>query len=276
MVCSRLIPGLCVLSLAMTVYWSLSREPLNDVRANSANELTMTIMPMVSDPGDVAAGLGLPRAFGRYSGTLWWSAHPIESDPAYPRYAGRFTQANLAHYLIRRPGLTARIFASGADPYLIFRNTNLGTYPLGSGHAPRSQDCRDCLLMGVSRAMRWTGLVGVLAYWIACLSGAGLLLRRSRRGERRRGFALVGLVLIGCTVIQYITAVYGEGNEVIKHMVIALFTASIAPIWLLAGALDKPPGARLPPGPGEQDADLVVVADHPREQAAGPAAVAES
>ena len=252
----RLIPGVCVLSLAMTMYWSLSREPLNDVRANPGNELTMTIMPMVSDPGDAAAGLGLPRSFGRYSGTIWWGAHPIENDPAYPRYASRFTQANLAHYLIGHPGLTARIFASGAGPYLTFRNTNLGSYPAGSGHAPRSQECRDCLLMDVSRAMRWTGLTGVLAYWVACLAAAALLLRRSRRGSRRRGFALVALVLTGCTVIQYVTAVYGEGNEVIKHMVIALFTASLAPIWLLAGALHNPPRAGLPPGPGEQDADL--------------------
>jgi hypothetical protein len=260
----RLIPAVCVLSLAMTVYWSLSREPLNDVRANPANELTMTIMPMVSHPGDVAAGLGLPRAFGRYSGTLWWSAHPIENDPAYPRYAGRFTQAHLAHYLIGHPGLTARIFAGGAGPYLIFRNTNLGSYPIGSGHAPRSQECRDCLLMDVSRAMRWSGLAGILAYWMACVAGAVLLLRRSRWGDRRRGFALVALVLIGCTVIQYVTAVYGEGNEVIKHMVIALFTASIAPIWLLAGALHKPARAGLSLGPGERDADLVVAADRAR------------
>lgn len=170
----RLIPGLCVLSLAVTVFWGLSREPRSDLRANPANELIMTIMPMVPDPGAAAAGLGLPRAFGRYRGTLWWSAHPIENDPAYPRYADRFTQANLAHYLIGRPGLTARTFASGAAPYLTFRNTNPGTYPTGSGHAPGSQECRDCPLMDVSRAMRWTGLAGVLAYWIACLAGAGL------------------------------------------------------------------------------------------------------
>jgi hypothetical protein len=249
----RFIPGLCVASLAVTVFWSLSREPPGDVRVNSADELTMTIMPLVSDPGAAAAGLGLPRAFGRYSGTLWWSAHPIEDDPAYPRYADRFTQANLAHYLIGRPGLTARIFASGAGPYLTFRNTNLGSYPAGPGHAPRSQECRDCLLMDVSRAMRWAGLAGVLAYWMACLAGAGLLLRRSRRGDRRRGFALVALVLTGCTVIQYVTAVYGEGNEVIKHMVIALFTASIAPIWLLAGALAASPRA----GPSLDSRDQV-------------------
>jgi hypothetical protein len=235
----RLIPGLCVLTLALTAYWSLTRQPLNDGRANAGNELTMTIMQMFPDAGDAAAGLGLPRAFGRYSGSTWWSAHPIEDDPAYPRYASRFTQANLAGYLAGHPGLTARIFASGARPYLTFRNTNLGSYPIGSGHVPRSQECRDCLLMDVSRAMRWTGLAGVLAYWTACVVGAILLMRRSRRGDRRRGFALVALVLIGCTVIQYVTAVYGEGNEVIKHLVIALFTASLAPIWLLAGALHQ-------------------------------------
>lgn len=260
----RLIPGLCVLTLAMTAYWSLTREPLNDVRANAGNELTMTIMQRFPDAGDAAAGLGLPRAFGRYSGSTWWSAHPIENDPAYPRYASRFTQANLARYLTGHPGLAARIFASGAGPYLTFRNTNLGSYPIGSGHAPRSQECRDCLLMDVSRAMRWTGLAGVLAYWGACLAGAALLVRRSRPGDRRRGFALAALVLTGCTVIQYVTAVYGEGNEVIKHMVIALFTASIAPIWLLAGAVSKPSPAGLALDAGEQDADLVLGADHAR------------
>ena len=239
----RLIPGLCVLTLAMTAYWSLTRQPLNDARANAGNELTMTIMQMFPDAGDAAAGLGLPRAFGRYSGSTWWSAHPIEDDPAYPRYASRFTQANLAGYLAGHPGLAARIFACGARPYLTFRNTNLGSYPVGSGHAPGSQECRDCLLMDVSRALRWTGLAGVLAYWIACVAGAMLLMRRSRPGDRRRGLALVALVLIGCTVIQYVTAVYGEGNEVIKHMVIALFAASLAPIWLLAGALHHAPRA---------------------------------
>jgi hypothetical protein len=247
----RLIPAMCVLTLAITVYWSLTREPLNDARANAADELTMTIMPMFPDAGAAAAALGLPRAFGRYSGTTWWSANPIENDPAYPRYASRLTQANLARYLTGHPGLTARIFASGAGPYLTFRNTNLGSYPIGSGHAPGSQECRDCLLMDVSRAMRWTGLAGVLAYWTACLAGAALLVRRSRPGDRRRGFALVALVLTGCTVIQYVTAVYGEGNEVIKHMVIALFTASIAPIWLLASALCTSP--RAGPSLGSRD-----------------------
>jgi hypothetical protein len=258
----RLIPALCVLSLAMTVYWSLSRQPLTYVHVNSADELTMTIMPMVPDAGAAAAGLGLPRAFGRYIGTSWWSAHPIEADPAYPRYQGRFTQANLARYLIGRPGLTARIFAGGAEGYLTFRNTNLGSYPIGYGHAAGSQECRDCLLMDISRAMRWTGLAGVLAYWTACLAGAALLVRRSRPGDRRRGFALVTLVLIACTVIQYVTAVYGEGNEVIKHMVIALFTASIAPVWLLAGALHQLPGA------GPQVRNHRVPSDIPRSASA--------
>jgi len=34
------------------------------------------------------------------------------------------------------------------------------------------------------------GLAGILAYWMACVAGAVLLLRRSRGGDRRRGFAL--------------------------------------------------------------------------------------
>ena len=248
------IPGLCVLTLAVTVFWSLSREPRSDVRVNSADELTMTIMPMVSDLGAAAAGLGLPRAFGRYSGTLWWSAHPIEDDPAYPRYADRFTQANLAHYLIGRPGLTARIFASGACLVPDLPEHQPGQLPGLAWVTLRAVRNAGTACSRTSRGRcggpGWPG--SWRTGWPAW-PGAGLLLRRSRRGDRRRGFALVALVLIGCTVIQYVTAVYGEGNEVIKHMVIALFTASIAPIWLLAGVLCTSP--RAGPSPGSRGAD---------------------
>lgn len=66
-----------------------------------------------------------------------------------------------------------------------------------------------------------------------------LLIAMSVPGGRRRAFGLVGLALIGCTVVQYATAVYGGGNEVTKHLSLALYTAALAPVWLVAGALHR-------------------------------------
>ena len=77
----QLIPALCVLTLAVTVFWSLSREPRSDVRVNSADELTMTIMPMVSDPGAAAAGLGLPARSAGTAGPSGGARTPSRTTP---------------------------------------------------------------------------------------------------------------------------------------------------------------------------------------------------
>jgi hypothetical protein len=93
------------------------------------------------------------------------------------------------------------------------------------------------VLEDISHALSWTGFTGVLLYWLACVSAALWLIRTSVARSRRRGFALSSLMLIGCTLIQYATSVYGEGNEVTKHLSIALFAASLTPVLLAAGAL---------------------------------------
>lgn len=234
----RIVPALCVLSLAATAGWNLHSERLQDAQVNFGNEVTMTIMPLTSDPAQVAVGLGLPASFGRYSGSSWWSLHPIEKDPRYPRYADKFTDANLGRYLSGHPVLAAKVFASGAGAYYTFRAGYLGSYAMSAGYGSWAQECRVCLIQNVSHSLSWAGIGGVLAYWLACAAAALLLVRRSLPGSRRRGFALVALTLIGCTLVQYITSVFGEGNEVTKHLSVALFAACLAPLWLAAAALN--------------------------------------
>jgi len=236
---ARLVPALCVLSLAATAGWSLASESRDDQHVNFANEMTMTIMPMSGNPGQVAVDLGLPRSFGRYSGSNWWSPQTVVHDPLFHHYQSRFTQPVLVRYLAEHPVMAARIASGGATSYLDFRNPVLGTYPIDSGYAQESQECRDCLLMDVSHAMRWAGFPGILLYWTACAAGAIWLLRTSRPTTRRRGFALVTLTLLACTLLQYATAVYGEGNEVTKHLSVALLAASLAPVWIAAGATQE-------------------------------------
>ena len=240
----RIVPALCVLSLALTAAWSLSNEVQIDKRVNFANEVTLSIMPLTHDPSAVATGLGLPASWGKYSGSNWWSPQSMYSDPQYPEYESKFTDGNLAHYLAEHPVLAARVFAGGAGPYLSFRETNLGTYPANAGYVPESQECRDCLLLDVSHSLEWTGFTGVALYWLACIAAAGYLWRTSRPGTRRRAAAVTSATLIGCVLVQYLTAVYGEGVEVVKHLSVGLFAASLTPIWLGVGALTETRGRR--------------------------------
>lgn len=236
---ARAVPAICALTLVLTAAWSLSNAVPKDKQINAAEEITMTIMPISGNPAQVADGLGLPRSFGQYSGTAWWGAKTIESDPLYSRYQNRITQANIARLFAAHPTLAARVFAGGATSYLDFREGYLGSYAIDAGQPPGSQECRVCILQNVSHAMRWSGFPGVLAYWLACIAGALLLIRTSRAGTRRRAYGLVSMALISAAVIQYATAVYGEGNEVVKHLSVGLFAAALAPLWLIAGALHK-------------------------------------
>lgn len=233
----RVLPAVGALSIAATAAWVTSGQPPHFEKINVANVVTMTIMPQSADPGEVAVELGFPRSFGRYSGSHWWSQQPIHADAHYPANRDLLTRANLAGYLASHPAGAIRLLASGADDYLAFRLDYLGTYPEDAGRGPGSQECRLCLLPTISRAFVATGIAGIAAYWLTCAIAAGFLVRRSDPDTLRRGFAIVALTLIGCTMVQYVTAVAGEGNEVVKHLVIALYAAALAPIWLLAGAL---------------------------------------
>lgn len=233
----RVLPALCVVALLATAGWSMAQESREDQEINTAQEVTMTLMPMVTDPGQLAVDFGLPRSFGQYSGTNWWSANPIEDDPSFSHYRTRFSRSNLVRYFAEHPTMSARVFSGGADAYLTFRANYLGNYAADSGQPPQHQECRVCVVQGVAHAFKWSGFPGILVYWLACLAGAAWLIRTGSPNSRRRGFGLVTLTLLGSTVVQYATAVYGEGNEVTKHLAVAVFTAALAPVWIAAGAL---------------------------------------
>lgn len=230
---ARIAPTLCVVPVLLTAQWVNGLNPYEEI--NVGNLVTMTVMPESSDPGLVAAQLGLPRSFGQYSGTHWWSPRPIHTDPRYPQNQHLFTRDHLARYFAEHPGSAWAVIEDGAKEYLWFRPDYLGTYSAFSGEVPLSQECRVCVLPTVSRAFAWSGIAGVLGYWLACLLAAGMLIRRSAPSSTRRGFAWVAVLLLGCTIVQYVSSTFGDGAEITKHLVIGLFTASLAPVWLLAG-----------------------------------------
>ncbi|GAB3452112.1 glycan biosynthesis hexose transferase WsfD [Actinophytocola sediminis] len=229
------LPVVGVAAIASAAVWVSGTETSNYERVNVANTITMTIMPQSADPAGVATDLGLPASFGQYSGTHWWSRPRLPADPEFAANAHHLTRTNLGRYLLDNPAAVVRMVTGGADEYLAYRVDYLGSYGEFAGRPPGSQECRLCLLPTVSRALAWTGFAGVAGYWLLCLVAAGAQLRRSAPGTLRRGFALVAMTLVGVAVVQYLTAVLGEGNEITKHLSVALLAATLAPVWLLAG-----------------------------------------
>ncbi|WP_449727812.1 glycan biosynthesis hexose transferase WsfD [Catenulispora acidiphila] len=234
---ARAIPTLTVLSLVGIAMWqggAFGGGP-NDQQTNVRNELTMTLMPLSGDPGGVATGLGLPHSFGAYSGTSIWSAHPMQQDPAFD--PSRVTFVRIAGYLATHPRLTARVLASGSGPFLRLFRTDyyIGDYTKADSLGrPQREDHRIAVISWVANHFAWVGFGGIVAFWIACAIGAVLLRRRSAKGSPQRAFAIVSLTFTAGSVIQYLTAVFGEGNEVTKHLVVSLFCATLAPLWIVA------------------------------------------
>jgi hypothetical protein len=239
------LPAVALASLTSAAVWVSGEEPALYKKINVTNTITMTIMPLSRDPARAAVDLGLPEEFGRYSGSHWWSPRPMYRDPRFAAYVDLMTRENLGDYLLDHPRMVARMIVAGADDYLAYRVDYLGSHGEFSGRPPGSQECRLCVLPTVSRALAWSGFPGIVGYWLGCLALAVLLVRRSAPGTLRRGFALVTIALIGVTVVQYLTAVFGEGNEITKHLSVALLAATLAPVWLLAGTV----AARSPDGP---------------------------
>lgn len=235
---ARVVPLVCAAALIPIAMWVNSGSPTALARTNVGDEITMTVMPLSHDPAQVAADLGMQASFGKYSGTNWWSPHPIWADPLYPTYADKLSRPNLAHYLIRHPGLDARILSSAAPSYFAMRPGNLGNYPIDSGHATAFvKECRVCIVTTIAQKFRDTGFAGIVAYWILCLAAAAWLWIKSARQSPRRGFTVAACVLVGVTACQYLTAAFGEGNEVTKHLAVGLLAASLTPVWLLAGTV---------------------------------------
>ncbi|MFL6111652.1 MAG: hypothetical protein ACJ786_09910 [Catenulispora sp.] len=239
---ARVIPALAVASLIGAAMWqggAFGGGP-RDQQTNAVNELTMALMPLSDDPGAVAVGLGLPHRFGDYSGTSFWSEHPIQQDPEFD--PSRVTIGRLGGYLATHPQLTARALASGSGPYLRMFRTDyyIGNFAKADSLGrPQRSEHRLAVVSWVANRFAWTGFGGIVAYWISCLIGALFLRRRSEKGSLRHSFATVALVLATGSAIQYLTSVFGEGNETTKHLVLSLFCATLSPLWLFAAAFTK-------------------------------------
>jgi hypothetical protein len=233
---SRLLPALGAGVVLVAAFWVTSAEADWYEQVNVSNVITKTIMPQSPDPAVVATDLGLPASFGRYSGRDWWSPEPIHADPQYPSHQHLISRQHLAHYLLAHPGTATGMVTGAADDYFAYRASYLGTYSLESGAAAGAQECRLCLLPLLSHLIAPGGFPLLVVLWAAIGAAAVLLIRRSAAHSARRGFAQVALAFIACTVIQYVTAVFGDGVETTKHLVVGLFTAALAAIWLLAAA----------------------------------------
>jgi len=240
--------GLLLWSGAVSMYSSYTSQY---TKLLQQEDVVDTIFNSILVPGtdNTAAlrALDLPLSWERYAGGDYWSTPSPASDPLYPRYVNRLTDANLAHFYATHPEYLLGIGQHAATLALQLRVAYLGDYAPSADMPPGALDNRVTVVSGLVSSLSALGLVWLVPLWLAMLLAARTAWRRRFRGPWRADAALLLLCLTGCAVIAFIPAAYFDGAETTKHMAgMNLATGLTIPVFLamLASLIEEPTGER--------------------------------
>lgn len=256
------------------------------------------ILPLDGHPSHDVQLLGYPAAAVHYDHQPIWCIRIY--DPTHAALANQIEKQvsyqDIAAFLLKQPAAALRVLEHSStagffkpQPTAVHcpdLNTRMGDYT-ESAHEGIAFDRR---FVPVSLALTIagkTGFPGLLLLWIGCLAAA-LAARR-----RKILIPLADLVLFtgAVGVIQFVTAAFGDGVDITKHMNLAVFGTAVCALGtgILAGALTRAllletlrrmpaeqlqrgglitgPGAPRPAGVGMRGAQVAITylaARHPR------------
>ena len=170
-------------------------------------------------PAELRA-LGLPVSWARYAGHYYWDTGSVRTNPTLPRYYGKLTDTNIAHYLITHPGMIVRLGQNAAVQAQVFRVTALGDYTPSAGHPPGTVESRVVVVTWLMHLLpHGLGFGWYLPLW-ACMAALALLaLRRPGRKPWRRDGAVLVLCMTTCAMVAFIPPAYFAGISTTRHMV---------------------------------------------------------
>jgi hypothetical protein len=242
--------GLLLWSGAVSIYSDYT-SPFTKILHQE--QVVDTIFNSILTPGtDNAAALralGLPVSWERYAGGDYWSNPSPASDPLYPRYVNRLTDANLAHFYATHPEYLLGIGQHAATLALQLRVAYLGNYAPSADMPPGALDNRVTVVSGIVSSLSALGLLWLVPLWLGMLLAARTAWRRRFRGPWRADAAILLLCMIGCAAIAFIPAAYFDGAETTHHMVgMNLATGLTVPVCLavIASLLNESSGEPQP------------------------------
>jgi hypothetical protein len=225
-------------------------------RLHHVQAVDMIFDDIVTGPGNARTDLrafGLPASWSRYAGDYYWDTVSVRNSPLYPRYEGKLTDGNIAHFLLTHPAVIVSIGQQAAVFALQFRVTSLGDYPPSAGHPPGATESRVTVVTWLMRRLpSGLGLLWYLPLWAAMTVLAVAALARNRRPWHRDAAAAV-LCMTGCAAAAFIPPAFFAGISTTRHMVgmnlatALAFVASVAlavSIWQRSA--DTFPDLRVP------------------------------
>jgi hypothetical protein len=215
------VSALLLVFTAGYTYWDYSSR--YGQRLEHVQAVDMIFTDIVTTHSNAATGLrslGLPVSWAKYAGDYYWHRPSARISPLYPRYEGKLTDVNLAHYLLTHPGRVVHIGQQAAGLALRFRVTSLGDYPPSAGHRPGAFESRVAVITWLARRIPpGLGLLVLLPLWAAMAAVALVPLRRPRGPGWWRDGTVMVLCMTGCAVAAFIPPAFFAGISTTRHMV---------------------------------------------------------
>jgi hypothetical protein len=207
-----------------------------------------------STAGPALRALGLPVSWKRYAGRYYWHPRSVRTNPNFFRYVTKFSDSNIAHYLVTHPASIWTIGQAAAIQAQRFRVTQLGDYPAYAGHPPGAVESRVTVITWLMHQLpAGLGFGWYLTLWgvMAVLAIVVIALRRPRGGHGpsgsgvspgdavsarswQRDAAVLVLCMTGCAATAFIPPAYFAGISTTRHMVGTNLSTGIALVVAIA------------------------------------------
>lgn len=216
----RAFPILCGAVLLVTGAVSIGLSPAQFNHINRYNAFFTELLGHSPNPGADLREFGLPAELGRNAGLTYFEDADSEDDPHVRVFYDKVGFGDLIGFYARHPSRTAPLLArglrAGADPRLDY----LGRYPFSAHGRKLSRPCRWCFPSATGRLLRPAApLLGPAAWLLGLAIGA----RELRRGDTETRALAGGLLVAMCaSVVLFASAVFGEGTEFTKHLVLSI------------------------------------------------------
>lgn len=206
------------------------------------------ILPLDGHPAQDVQLLGYPAAAARYDHQPIWCVRLF--DPAHAALANQIEQQisykDISLFLLKEPAAALRVLQHSAtagffkpQPTAVHcpdLTTRLGDYT-ESAHEGLAFDRRFVPLSLALTAVGKGGFPALVLIWLGCLTAAVLARRRKIL------IPLADLVLFACALgaVQFVTAAFGDGVDITKHMNLAVFGSAVCVLGggILSAALAR-------------------------------------
>ncbi len=225
-----IVAGVLGLS-ALTMSRSTPKELTN---LNAYNVTFFTILRHDNDPKAALRHLGGDASLLRYRGTNAFMKNNGLADPAFEKFAKKFSYKSVVTYYATHPARAIGLFAEGSRAAFSAQPRYLGTTVSTNPKTKQTFDCRFCLVSTITHELRSAAPILLPVFWIAGLVVAWWLRRKETVPSRGLGRLISMVVAFGVT--SFAVAVLGDGEtEMVKHLATTnSFSALLAVLLLYA------------------------------------------